>query len=152
VSIRVHHWRQWLAAFSLLLLGARQPAHADLLWHWSSSGTTVSATGTFTTGDTPDAQGFYLINGIAGTANGATITGLQPAGTAIPGNAGYPVDNLVKAAGVQLTGHGFGFSVAGGEFHNPFYMNDYRDYVSRPPYQDGGGEEPAVRFTATPEH
>jgi hypothetical protein len=49
-----------------------------------------------------------------------------------------------------LTGHGFGFSVANGEYHNPFYMNDNRDYISRPPYPGGGGEEPAIRFIATP--
>jgi hypothetical protein len=76
VFIRVHPWFQWLVAFSVLLLGAEHPARASLLWHWSLSGTGVSAIGTFTTGDAPDDQGFYRITGIAGTANGATITGL----------------------------------------------------------------------------
>ena len=45
--------------------------------------------------------------------------------------------------------HGFGFSVSNGEYHNPFHATDYLDYISRPPYADGAGVEPAIRFTAT---
>jgi hypothetical protein len=120
-----------------------------MLWHWSFNGTGVSAAGTFTTDDAPDAQGFYQITGITGTANGGTITGLQATGTAIPGNSGFPVDNLIRVAGPQLTTHGFGFAVSNSEFHNPFYLNNYRDYVAVPPYVDGTGAEPAVTFTAT---
>ena len=102
-----------------------------------------------TTDAAPDAHGFYQITGITGTANGGAITGLQTAGTAIPGNGGYAVDNLVGTTEPQLTMHGFGFSVSNGEYHNPFHATDYLDYISRPPYADGAGVEPAIRFTAT---
>lgn len=132
------------------MLGASHPASAARFWHWSYSGENVTASGSFTTDDTADGEGFYRITGITGTANGSEITGLQAAGTAIPGNAGYAVDNLIRAAAPQLTSHGFGFAVTNGDHHNPFYLNDYRDYVSRPPHHDGAGTEPTVRFTAAP--
>src|SRR5580692_4366574 len=93
------------AAAILLIQG--QPATASLLWNWSYSGAGVSASGTFTTNDTPDGAGLYQIVGITGTDNGATITGLQPTGTPIPGNEPYAVDNLVSAAEPRLTMHGF---------------------------------------------
>jgi hypothetical protein len=121
----------------------------SLSWQWNIAGAGVNASGTFTTDDRPDAQGFYRITTIAGNANGGTITALQPAGTAIPGNAGYPVDNLVSMNGAQLTTHGFGFAVSNGEYHNPFRTSGYLDYISTPPYADGAGKEPAIRFTAT---
>ena len=38
------------------------------------------------------------------------ITGLQPSGTSIPGNDGYPVDNLVRTEAPRLTMHGFGYA------------------------------------------
>jgi hypothetical protein len=151
-SVFIGVYPRFTSAVVLLvsLLGSSHPASTALLWHWSYSGAGVSASGTFTTDEAPDTQGFHRITGIAGTANGGTITGLQPTGTAIPGNAGYPVDNLIRRTSPQLTGYGFGFSVSNGEYHNPFYLEEYRDYVSRPPHHDGGGDEPAVRFTATP--
>lgn len=62
------------------------PAASALNWNWNYSGTGIAANGTFTTNDTPNDLGFYLISGITGTRNGETITGLQPAGTPIPGN------------------------------------------------------------------
>ena len=137
-----------IAALSILLAGAGNHASASLLWHWNYNGTGVNASGTFTTDVSPDANGFYQIIGIIGTANGGTITGLQPTGTAIPGNSGFAVDNLVRPTGPQLTSHGFGFAVSNGEFHNPFYAGDYLDYIATPPYVDGAGAEPTIRFTA----
>jgi hypothetical protein len=134
----------------LLLLGCTRPDETPHLWHWSYTGTAVSASGTFSTDGTPDAHGYYRITGITGTANGGAITGLQASGTAIPGNAGFPVDNLVSSADPQLTMHGFGFSVANGEYHNPFYQQRYLDYMSLPPYVDGAGTEPQIRFAAVP--
>ena len=109
----------------------------------------VSASGTFTTDAKPDVDGFYQITSITGRANGGTITGLQAAGTAIPGNSGFIVDNLVGSTGPQLTMHGFGFSVSNGEYHNPFYSKDHHlDYISFSPYLDGAGVEPTIHFTA----
>jgi hypothetical protein len=137
-----------LVALSVLLLSGSQQAWASLLWDWSFTGTGVSASGTFTTDTRPDVKGFYQITGITGRANGGTITGLQATGTAIPGNSGFAVDNLVGSTGPQLTMHGFGFSVSNGEYHNPFYSKHHLDYISLPPYVDGAGIEPTIHFTA----
>ncbi len=70
----------------LLLIGAALVAgRAEALeWRWSYEGVGVSASGSFTTKDTPDADGFYEITALAGQANGVAIAGLQPPGTAIP--------------------------------------------------------------------
>jgi hypothetical protein len=136
------------AAAILLIQG--QPATASLLWNWSYSGAGVSASGTFTTNDAPNGAGFYQIVAITGTDNGATITGLQPTGTPIPGNEPYSVDNLVSAAEPHLTAHGFGFSLANGNYANPFYNGSgYFEYLSVPPYVNGAGPERRVSFSAT---
>ena len=133
-----------------ILLTQVQPANALLLWNWSYSGAGISASGTFTTNDTPDGAGFYQIVGISGTDNGAAITSLQPTGTAIPGNEPFAVDNLVSAAAPQLTGNGFGFSLANGDYANPFYTGSgYQEYLSVPPYVNGAGPESPVSFSAT---
>jgi hypothetical protein len=138
----------FLAALLVLLLGGSKQTWASLLWDWSYSGPGVYASGTFTTDDRPGADGFYRIIGITGTANGGMITGLQATGTAIPGNSGFLVDNLVRSRGPHLTMHGFGFAVSNGEYHNPFFDKNYLDYNSLPPYIDGAGAEPAIHFTA----
>jgi hypothetical protein len=46
--------------------------------------------------------------------------------------------------------HGFGFLVSNGDYHNPFFSKNYLDYISLPPYVDGGGTEPAIHFMAAP--
>ncbi len=135
-------------AAAILLMHGR-PAMASLLWHWSYSGAGVSASGTFTTNAAPDAVGFYRIVGITSSDNGVTITGLQPTGTAIPGNEPYAVDNLVSAGKPRLTGHGFGFSLANGDYANPFFSgSSYYEYLSVPPYAIGAGPERPVSFSA----
>ena len=63
------------------LAGAAQAA----TWKWSYQGEGVAASGTFATKDAPGADGFYEITEISGEVNGVAITGLQPPGTAIPG-------------------------------------------------------------------
>jgi hypothetical protein len=139
--------RLLIAAAILLTQG--QPAEALRLWSWSYSGDGVAASGTFTTNDAPDGAGFYQIVGITGTDDGATITGLQPTGTAIPGNEPYAVDNLVSAAEPHLTTHGFGFWLANGNHANPFYNgSSYYEYLSVPPYMNGAGPERPISFTA----
>src|SRR5215469_1470835 len=93
------------------------PVHGSTLWSWNYSGTGITASGTFTTLDSPDARGGYLITAISGARNGQTITALQPTGTWIPGNEPYAVDNLVFAGpGPQLTKAGFGFALADGTY------------------------------------
>jgi hypothetical protein len=136
-----------IAAAILLMYG--HWAKAALLWNWSYSGAEVSASDTFTTDDAPVEAGFYRIVAITGTDNGMTITGLQPTGTAIPGNEPYAVDNLVSAAEPRLTAHGFGFSLANGNYANPFYNgSNYYEYLSVPPYAKGAGPERPVSFSA----
>ena len=140
--------RRLVIAVTILLLHG-QRAEALLLWNWSYSGTGVSASGTFTTNDAPDAAGFYQIVGITGTDNGAAITGLQPTGTPIPGNEPYSVDNLVSAVEPRLTAHGFGFALANGDYANPFYNgSNYYEYLSGLPYVKGAGTERPVSFSA----
>src|SRR5438105_4760578 len=139
--------RRVIAAAILLMHG--QPAEALLLWSWSYSGNGVSASGTFTTNNAPDGAGFYQIIRITGSDNGAAITGLQPTGTAIPGNEPYAVDNLVSLAEPHLTMHGFGFSLANGNYANPFYNgSNYLEYLSVSPYINGAGPERPVSLLA----
>ena len=136
------------------------PANASILWDWNYAGSGITASGTLTTLDTPDGAGGYLITAITGTRNAETITGLQPTGTAIPGNEPFAVDNLVFAgAGPQLTSHGFGFSTSGGNYSNPFYADflpapGYLEFFSKPPFTNGapGSEdsELPVQFSAAP--
>jgi hypothetical protein len=148
-----------LQLMSVAVLIATTTPAAALTWNWSYSGAGIAATGTFTTVDTPDASGFYLITGIAGERNGAAILSLQPTGTPIPGNEPFAVDNLVRIDSPQLTTHGFGFAIAGGTFSNPFFASflqppTYLEFFSAPPFTSGviGTEdsELPIAFSATP--
>src|SRR5438477_12735691 len=66
----------WLASLIVAAGNATvEQASASLIWGWNYSGAGVVASGTFTTDDTPDGLGFYLITSITGTRNGQTITG-----------------------------------------------------------------------------
>src|SRR5215472_11549769 len=129
------------------------PVQASILWSWNYSGAGIAASGTFTTLDSPDAQGGYLIASITGARNGQTITALQPTGTWIPGNEPYAVDNLVFAGpGPQLTKAGFGFALADGTYSNPFYADflptpGYLEFYSMP--DSDSSTELAVAFSAS---
>ena len=121
-------------------------------WRWSYEGQDVTASGAFTTKDAPNADGFYEITGIKGEANGVAIAGLQPPGTSIPGNDGYPVDNLVRTAAPQLSMHGFGYALADGTYANPFYGAHFAKPDTYAFFSDPANHktsEPAVAFTAT---
>jgi hypothetical protein len=121
-------------------------------WRWSYQGQGVAASGVFTTKDAPNADGFYEITGIKGEANGVAITGLQPAGTSIPGNDGYPVDNLIRTDPPQLSLHGFAYSLADGTYANPFYGAHFAKPDTYAFFSDPANRrtsEPAVTFTAT---
>jgi hypothetical protein len=138
-----------LALGAALLSGT---AHAELLWRWSCNGPGFEASGTLTTKDAPNADGFYEIIGMTGEADAVAITGLQPAGTSIPLNAGYPVDNLVRDAAPQLTIRGLAFSLANGRFANPFYGAHFSPpgfyaFLSDP--ASGRTSEPMVEFSAS---
>lgn len=149
-----------LAATSELIFATLQPAYA-LVWTWSYFGTGINANGTFTTNDTPDLLGFYQILGITGTRNGEIITGLQTAGTPIPGNEPFNVDNLISLNSQQLTGEGFGYSTANGNYVSPFFASflptpGYLEVFSAPPLTPGfenlGPEdsELPITFSASP--
>jgi hypothetical protein len=139
-------------ALSLLIAAAFVLPAEALEWRWSYHGEGVAASGAFTTKDTPNAAGFYEIIAIKGEANGVAITGLQPPGTSIPGNDGYPVDGLVRTEAPQLSLHGFGYALADGTYANPFYgahfaKPDVYAFFSDPAHRKTS--EPAVKFTAT---
>ena len=155
------HTRRWHVAALLTALSAFAPMRAAeaTAWTWSLSGDGFGAAGTFTTTDTPDSSGFVQVTGITGSRGGVPITGLQPAGTAVPGNAGYPVDNLLRAAGTseapQLTAEGFGFALADGTYANPFYADfrsppAYYEFSSFPPFGAASYSEVPVTFAAAP--
>ncbi|MBW4571176.1 MAG: PEP-CTERM sorting domain-containing protein [Tolypothrix carrinoi HA7290-LM1] len=148
-----------LATTSGLVFGTMQAASA-LNWNWNYSGTGIAANGTFTTNDTPNDLGFYQILGITGTRNGETITGLQLAGTPIPGNEPFNVDNLISLNTQQLTNDGFGYSTSGGNYSSPFFASflptpGYLEVFSAPPiipgFENFGLEdsELPIRFSAT---
>ncbi|MEH2197691.1 PEP-CTERM sorting domain-containing protein [Nostoc sp.] len=147
------------AATSGLVFGTMQAASA-LSWNWNYSGTGIAANGTFTTNNTPNDLGFYLISGITGTRNGETITSLQPAGTPIPGNEPFNVDNLISLNTQQLTIDGFGYSTSGGNYSSPFFANflptpGYLEVFSAPPITLGSenfgteDSELPISFSAT---
>ena len=147
-----------LAAFLLSLVATAAPA--STLWNWTYTAAEITASGTFTTADIPDSTGGYLITGITGIRNGSPIIGLQPTGTAIPGNEPFDVDNLVfLQQGPQLTKAGFGFATADGNFANPFFADflpvpSYLEFFSTPPFNDGGqgpgDSELPIQFSASP--
>jgi hypothetical protein len=140
-------------AFSLFIAAMLVALPAEALeWRWSYQGEGVAASGVLTTKDTPNADGFYEIAGIKGEANGVAITGLQPAGTSIPGNDGYPVDGLVRVEAPQLSLHGFGYALADGTYANPFYGDHFVPPGVYAFFSDPANRktsEPLVQFTAT---
>ena len=145
------------ALLGFAAMTASNPAAADMSWNWGYSGAGISASGTFITNNTPDSLGFYQITAITGQRNGVTITGLQPAGTSIPGNEPFVVDNLFSLGSSKLTGEGFGFGLADGTFANPFFASflsppDYLEFYSAPPFTGGTGPEDSelpISFTVT---
>jgi hypothetical protein len=139
-------FRLMICGASVLVGGSGQ---TTLLWKWSYSAPGIAASGTFTTTNAADRQGFYRIVGITGSRNGVAISGLQATGTPIPGNAPFNVDNLISRSGHQLTVHGFGYAMANRDFANPFFDSAYSEFHSTPPYTAGGGTEVQVQFTAS---
>jgi hypothetical protein len=139
----------FLLAMSVALLASGAQAAT---WKWSYQGEGVAASGTFITKDALNAEGFFEITAITGEANGVAIAGLEPPGTSVPGNDGYPVDNLVRTEAPQLTTHGFGYALANRTYANPFYgahfaKPDYYAFFSDP--ANRRTSEPAVAFRAT---
>lgn len=129
-----------------------QNAKAEKIWNWNYAGSSIAASGTFTTSEDMDSQGFYQIFSIAGHRNGELITGLHPTGSTIPGNEPYVLDNLIRVgASGQITMHGFGFSTVSGNYANPFFA----DFLVPPVYMEvftttSTYSELPITFSATP--
>jgi hypothetical protein len=116
------------------------PPGAILLWEWKYSASGIAASGALTSSSKLDASGHFLISGITGLRNGDPITALEPAGQAIPGNEGFPVDDLIGPGG-SLSGNGFGYETAAGNFANPFFADflkppTFREVVSQPAFSE----------------
>jgi hypothetical protein len=146
----VWKWNGWTVAAVVLALCGE--AHAARLWDWRYDAAGIAAAGTLTTEDAPDPAGFYRITAISGQRNGSVITGLQQAGTPIPGNEPYAVDNRIRAETPQLTKAGFGFALQDRSHANPFFA----DFQAPPAYLEfhaepaGGHTELPVTFKAEP--
>lgn len=141
------------------LLGNTQAALA-ITWNWSYATPSVEASGTLTTSNRADSNGFFAITDISGFRNGVEIIGLQKTGTAIPGNEPFVVDNVISLEAEHLTADGLGFALADGTFVNVFYADFLEpalllEALSAPPFVPGfdhfGPEdsEHPVRFSAT---
>ena len=143
-----------------------------LEWEWTyrspagSAGGRIRARGTFLSDYDLDGDGWYNIVSIRGQNNGVPIAGLFPAGVAIPGNSGFPGDNLVREQGDrdwsaegQLTGNGFQYALADGSFVNVFFADftavpTYKEFRSRAPFPEGPvspNRELDVSFQAEPD-
>lgn len=150
----MHKWLRLILSGLILapLLVSVSNAFAEKLWNWHYAGSKISASGTFSTSETADEQGYYQILSIAGHRNGERITGLHPTGKWIPGNEPFTLDNLVRVdANGQITPKGFGFATASGNYINTFYAS----FLATPVYMEvfvtpTTYSELPVKFTATP--
>ena len=150
------------------------PASDQLAWRWSYASSqpgagrsAIKAGGHLITDNDRDGDGIYQILGITGQRNGVRITGLVPAGTAIPGNIdpltgiAYVVNNQIQQAsqdkhGGQLNTQGIGFALADGSFSNIFFASYltppiYLDFHSQSPFPAGlvaPNTETAIHFQA----
>ncbi len=142
------------ALAALFVAGALsvQNAKAEKIWNWRYTGSNIASSGTFTTSEDMDSQGFYQISSIAGHRNGELITRLRRTGSSIPGNEPYVLDNLIRVgASGQITMHGFGFSTVSGNYANPFFA----DFLVPPVYMEvftttSTYSELPITFSATP--
>jgi hypothetical protein len=121
-------------------LAGSPPPGAVLLWDWKYTASGIAASGTFTSSSSLDTSGHFLISGITGSRDGDPIIALEPAAQAIPGNVGFPVDDLIGPGG-SLTGNGFGYETASGNFANPFFADfltppTFREVVSKPAFSE----------------
>jgi hypothetical protein len=137
--------RRFVVSAIFVALASPLPVQASLLWDWTYKGAGIVASGTFTTDDAPDSGGYYHITGITGSRNGVAIISLEPTGKAIPGNAGFPVDNLISPGG-RLTSHGAGFATADGNYANPFYA----DFSTAPRFLEVFTQPASMGFSELP--
>jgi hypothetical protein len=110
-----------LAIILATTLAIAAPASAKV-FDFSYTGPGIDASGTFTTTDTPDADGFYTITSIDGTRNGIAMTLLPPGSYPADG----PNDNLVQPNANMVDFGGVSFSTD----------QDYNVYQAEPDVYD----------------
>jgi hypothetical protein len=143
----------------------------SLIWSWQYRGLEAEAdplraAGLLVSDADGDGDGLYDVDAITGRRNGVRITGLVPAGEAIPGNVNpgtgdpYTGDNQLRSRGQddapQLSGSGLQFSLTDGTYSNVFnasFLSPPTDleFHAVPPFPDGAippNSEPAVTFAA----
>jgi hypothetical protein len=150
-----------VALLTCLALSACGPGNGSakqdsLTWAWQYSGVgadgaPITASGVLRTDRDPDGDGWFMIERIRGHRNGVRITGLYPAGEAIPSNVDpstgvpYAGDNLLRpseAGAPHLDKQGFQFSLADGTYSNVFFASfedppTYLEFHSVPPFPAG---------------
>ncbi len=139
---------------ALFVAGAlfTQSVRAEKIWNWRYTGGNIAASGTITTSETMDSEGFYQISSITGHRNGEPIARLYPSGSAIPGNEPYVLDNLIRiGTSGQITMYGLGFSTVSGNHINLFFA----DFLATPVTMEvlttsSTYREVPVTFLATP--
>ncbi len=160
-----------LACLALCACDNGSATRDSLTWTWQYAGVgpdgaPITASGVLQTDRDPDNDGWYAIEEIHGQRNGVRITGLYPAGEAIPGNVdpttGAPStgDNLLRpsdAAGTpQLDKQGLQFSLPDGTHSNVLFASfldppTYLEFHSVPPFPRGAvppNSELPVTFSA----
>ncbi|HEY8516004.1 MAG TPA: PEP-CTERM sorting domain-containing protein [Candidatus Binatia bacterium] len=146
-----------LAYLALCACDDGSTTRGSLTWTWrytgvGPDGAPITARGVLRTDRDPDGDGWYAIESIEGQRNGVRITGLYPAGQAIPGNvdpangAPFAGDNLLRQSGAahtpQLDENGLQFSLGDGTYSNVFFASfreppTYLEFHSVPPFPEG---------------
>ncbi|QIR39501.1 PEP-CTERM sorting domain-containing protein [Tolypothrix sp. PCC 7910] len=136
-----------IATFGLAigLAGVGLPSAAQaLVFDFSYTAGSNTASGTLTTNDTPDGSGYYIIQGITGFRNTEAITGV------VSTNGYTNNNNLFNPTAPYFTGEGFSYTVASGsvniraglEFDPSFtskIVSDFTASAGAPEPSDIGG-------------
>ena len=123
----------------------------------------ILASGTLTTSDRVDNNGFYKILSISGQRNGVAIAGLMPTGTSPPPydrENKFPTDSLIRpplSGEYQLARFGFGYRLQTGEYVTVFFSPWWRppgvlEFYSNAPVIHEGPVEFKATIRARPPH
>jgi hypothetical protein len=129
------------SALLLLTVFWTNCTQAPLRWSWQYTAPGINASGMVTVDPQPGPNGLRRIVAITGSRNGDPITALYPAGSSIPGNEPYKVDNLVALDPLaHLTNDGFGYATRAGHYATAFRTKTgYVEVFSAPPFTSGSG-------------
>lgn len=130
-----------LATVSAVAVLVSAPASAAV-FNFNYTGTGITASGTFTTNDQPNADGFQLVTALTGTRNGLTLS-LLPVGTNFDGVA---TDNRLSASSPYVTFNGLGLRAG-----NVNYALFFDDFLSDGPLEYTQGDVSRdITLTVTP--